>query len=527
MLNSMLRWLLLFSFWSLLVCPAFAQSPSLPNNPTVNRSKLKIREISIVGCTVFSNERLAALTKPYVGKTVELNELHVIIQSVVQAIDRLYAQEGYISSGAYFPPQDLSEGTIQIQVVEGSLENLEINGLERLQDSYIRDRLLDATTPPLNVNRVQEALQRLQNNRLIASIYGEIAAGSSPHSRLLNVAVKETPPFSAAVQFDNYSSFTVGDLQGTTVLEHLNLLGWGDSALVQYNRTEGLEKFYTDYTIPLNSQDGTLKLSYEIGDSRIIIAPFNRFDLEGKTQKASLTWRQPIIQSNNNDLALSVGLDWQQNESFLLGQPFSFIQEVPDGTYRITALRLAQEWTHRSSRRVVALRSEFSLGLDLFDATVLDNESGLDGRFFLWRGQFQWTELITNTLLFVTQLSGQWTEDVLLPGERFQVGGIYTVRGYDRNFRTGDRGIAARVEFRYTPVSDRDWGTLTLSPFFDFGAIGDNLVSPLSPNPIASTGVSLQWQRNPFLLRLDYAEPLTETQHEQNLLFLFQLQHRF
>jgi hemolysin activation/secretion protein len=175
----------------------------------------------------------------------------------------------------------------------------------------------------------------------------------------------------------------------------------------------------------------------------------------------------------------------------------------------------------------VAFRSEFSLGLDLFNATVLDNESGLDGRFFLWRGQFQWTELITNNLLFVAQLSGQWTGDVLLPGERFQVGGIYTVRGYDRNFLTGDRGLAARVEFRYTPVSDRHWGTLTLSPFFDFGASGDNLVSPLSPNPIASTGVSLQWQRDPFLLRLDYAEPLTETQHEQNLLFLFQLQHRF
>jgi hemolysin activation/secretion protein len=343
----------------------------------------------------------------------------------------------------------------------------------------------------------------------------------------LNVTVKETPPFSAGVQFDNYQSFSVGDLQGTTVLEHLNLLGWGDSALVQYNRTEGLEKLYSDYTIPLNSQDGTLKLSYEIGDSRIIVAPFARFDLEGKTQKASLTWRQPIIRSNNNDLALSVGLDWQQNESFLLGQPFSFIQDIPDGTYRLSALRLAQEWTHRSSKRVVAFRSEFSLGLDWFNATILDNQSGLDGRFFLWRGQFQWTELITNNLLFVAQLSGQWTGDVLLPGERFQVGGIYTVRGYDRNFRTGDRGIAARVELRYTPVSDRNWGTLTLSPFFDFGAIGDNLASPLSPNPIASTGISLQWQRDPFWLRLDYAEPLTETQHEQNLLFLFQLQHRF
>jgi hypothetical protein len=60
---------------------------------------------------------------------------------------------------------------------------------------------------------------------------------------------------------------------------------------------------------------------------------------------------------------------------------------------------------------------------------------------------------------------------------------------------------------------------LTFSSFFNFGASGDNLVFLLSPNPIASTGVRLPLQRDPFLLRLDYAELLTDTQHEHNLLF--------
>ncbi|MGK7877605.1 MAG: hypothetical protein AB4426_31185 [Xenococcaceae cyanobacterium] len=51
-------------------------------------------------------------------------------------------------SGAFSPPQDLSEGIVRIQIVQGALEKLEIIGLNRLQESYLSKRLWLAASPP-------------------------------------------------------------------------------------------------------------------------------------------------------------------------------------------------------------------------------------------------------------------------------------------------------------------------------------------------------------------------------------------
>ena len=66
-------------------------------------------------------------------------------------------------------------------------------------------------------------------------------------------------------------------------------------------------------------------------------------------------------------------------------------------------------------------------GLDIFNATV--NDTGTDGQFFSWLGQFQWVEQFPPGLLLVTQLNSQLTPDSLLPLEKFSVGGVDTVRG--------------------------------------------------------------------------------------------------
>lgn len=522
--------LIIRRFSLLLLISILACSPQVPlsaeEGPTLtqNSVQLMLRDIVIVGSTVFSTEELAALTRPYLGRTYSLIELQGVIQSLVQAINQLYQDNGYLSSGSYFPRQDLTGGIIQIQVIEGGeLEAIEITGLQRLQSSYIRERLASAGRAPLNLNRLQVALYRLQADPLIASIRGNLKPGRSPWLRKLAVEVQEAPALRLGGSFDNYESLAVGEQEMRLELKQLNLTGWGARFSAEYTLAEGLEKIYVDYTLPLNSEGSTLKMRYESGNSRIVTPPLDRFDLEGTTQKVGITWQLPFIQEIENNFTLGLTLDWQQNASSLLDRPFSVIPELEDSVSRITALRFDQQWVNRSPRRVLALRSEFSLGLDWLGATVLDNESGLDGRFFSWRGQFQWLESIPPNLTFTAQISGQISGDALLPGERFQVGGFYTVRGFDRNLRTGDSGLTVRVEPRYTPINDPDWGLLTAFVFFDFGLVSNNVLPVPPPDTLASLGVGWEWQWQPVRLRLDLALPLTDSLREQNILFQFQL----
>lgn len=57
----------------------------------------------------------------------------------------------------------------------------------------------------------------------------------------------------------------------------------------------------------------------------------------------------------------------------------------------MTVIRFSQDWVDRNATSVLAARSQFNIGIDAFEATI--NDTGVDGNFFTWQGQFQWLQL--------------------------------------------------------------------------------------------------------------------------------------
>jgi hemolysin activation/secretion protein len=167
-------------------------------------------------------------------------------------------------------------------------------------------------------------------------------------------------------------------------------------------------------------------------------------------------------------------------------------------------IRFSQDWVNRGTRRVLAARSQFSLGIDAFDATI--NDTGTDGRFFSWLGQFQWVQQLSSRNLLVARIDAQLTPNSLLPLERFSIGGVDTVRGYRQNQLVADNGILGSVEVRIPLASDSS--RLQLAPSFEIGTVwNDRDINP-DPATIASLGLGLRWQATPDLsLRLDYGIP--------------------
>jgi hemolysin activation/secretion protein len=156
---------------------------------------------------------------------------------------------------------------------------------------------------------------------------------------------------------------------------------------------------------------------------------------------------------------------------------------------------------------VIALRSQFSLGLDIFDATV--NDTGTDGQFFAWLGQFQWVEQFSPGFLLVTRVNTQLTPDSLLPLEKFSVGGIDTVRGYAQNQIVTDNAVVGSVELR-VPLSSIP-NELQLIPFIDVGTGWNNRTENPDPNVLVGTGLGLRWQPSPeAVIQVTYGLPLVD-----------------
>jgi hemolysin activation/secretion protein len=472
-----------------------------------------IKKIEVQGNTILQDE-ITGLTQPYENRELTLEDLLELRSS----ISKLYIEKGYITSAAFLPldEQDFNTGIIKIQVLEGDVERIEVGGLRRLRAGYVTSRLKKAISTPLNQQRLEEALQLLQLDPLIEQVKAELVASSTQGSSILRVNLKEAPAFHSAIAFENNQSPSIGSIQGSVAVSHDNALGFGDRLSATYGRTEGLNLYNLSYSIPVNALNGSFSVGYNNDDSSIIAADFRDVGISSEAQTYSFGFRQPLSRTPNSEFALSLGLDLRRSQTYILDDiPFSFTAGSEDGESKVTVIRFSQDWVNRGVRQVLAARSQFNLGINAFDATI--NDTGTDGQFFSWLGQFQWVQQLSSRNLLVARIDAQLTPDSLLSLERFSIGGVGTVRGYGQNQLVADNGILSSVEVRFPLTSDAR--TLQLVSFFEIGTVWNNREIDPDPTSLASFGLGLSWliQSN-LALRLDYGIPLISVGNRGNSL---------
>ncbi|QKQ78000.1 ShlB/FhaC/HecB family hemolysin secretion/activation protein [Nostoc sp. TCL240-02] len=480
-----------------------------------------VERFEVVGSTVFSPEELAKATAEFTKRPISLTQVYQARSKITD----LYVRNGYITSGAYIPPQTIQSGVVKIQVVEGKLEDIQVTGTRRLNPNYVRSRLAIATSPPLNRQRLLEALQLLQLNPLIQNVSAELSAGSRTGSSLLEVKVNEAKTFSSQIVLDNGRSPSVGSFRRRLQLNEANLLGLGDALGVAYTNTDGSNSLDANYTLPLNPRNGTLTFNYGITSSNVIEPPFKVLDIHSDSRYYELTFRQPIVQTPTQEFALGLTASRRESDisSFLQreGFPGSVLSPGADeqGHTKVSAFRFFQEWTSRNSRQVIALRSQFSLGIDILSPTI--NQNAPDSRFFAWQGQAQWVRLLAPETLLLLRLNTQLASRTLLPLEQFGLGGQDSVRGYRQDYLLTDNGtfVSAEVQVPILRLPKID-STLQVIPFVDFG-VGWNSSDKENPNPntLAAVGLGLRWsQGDRFTVRLDWGVPLISVESNERTL---------
>jgi hemolysin activation/secretion protein len=478
--------------------PSEVSPGKIPATITVDR-------FEVIGSTVFSPEELAKVTAPFTQRPITLTELF----QARSAVTKLYVDRGYITSGAYIPPQKLQSGVVTIQVIEGSLTEIKITGTKRLIPRYVRNRLALATHKPLNRDRLLQALQLLQLDPLIKNLSAELSAGVRPGESVLEVEIAEAKTLSIEFTLDNGRSPSVGSFSRRAQLTEANVMGGGDRFTAAYANTDGSDEIDVSYTRFLNPRNGTLSFSFSTTSSEIIEPPFDTLGIQASAFDYQLTLRQPVLQTPTQEVALGLTLSHRDSEATLLNGAIPFPSPGSDlqGRTRISALRFFQEWTKRNSKQVFALRSQLNFGIDFLDSTI--NDTPPDSQFFSWRGQAQYVRLLAPDTLIIARTDMQLADRALVPQEQFGVGGLGSVRGYRQDFLLTDNGIVASVEGRVPIVRFRQINSvLQVTPFIDFGT-GWNDSGALSSNTLAGAGLGLRWQTgNQFTASFAWGIPL-------------------
>lgn len=427
------------------------ERPEIPGTVTVTQFEFE-------GNTAFSDEELSEAVQEFTKKPITFTQLLQIEEVISNKYTEGCRQPDselpcYINSGAFIVADQTfaQEGAVvKVQVVEGELEEIEITGTRGLNSSYVRSRLERAATKPLELGELLKQVQLLQLDPLIKNISAELAAGSTSSQSRLEVNVTESDPFFVELFTDNGRDPSVGSWRRGLRINEGNLFGFGDSIFLEYTNTDGSNAVDLGYSAPLNASNTTITVAGGLTDTEVVEPPFDRIDIQGDSFNFELGLRQPIFRTPTQELALGITGTRQESNTEIDGQNFAISPGADEnGETRISALRLFQEYTRRNLQEVFAVRSQFSVGLDAFDATV--NEDPLpDSRFFAWRGQGQYVRRLARDTLLVLRSDLQFSTTSLVPLEQFSLGGLRSVRGYRQDSLLTDNGFFTHIQQPHT-----------------------------------------------------------------------------
>ncbi|MFM2314869.1 MAG: hypothetical protein RLZZ04_4145 [Cyanobacteriota bacterium] len=475
-----------------------------------------VKEFDVVGSSIFTPQELHQAVKSYLNRPLTLPELF----QARSTITKLYTDQGYVSSGAYIPPQELNNGKVKIAVLEGKLEGVNVSGTKHLSSNYISSRIKAAAGKPINVDALLSALQLLRLDPLIENVSAELSAGINPGTSLLDINIKEADVFHVSTNFNNSRSPSVGTMQRSIGINHGNLLGFGDQLNLEYANTKGSDAFDLAYGFPINTKNGTIKAAFGVNSNNVIEDPFTAIDIESKSRYYELSLRQPVLLKPNREFALGMSLSHTDSETFLMNDKFYLSRGAnDDGETKISAVRLFQEFVNRNDKQVLAFRSQFSLGVDALNATI-NNDGEPDSTFISWRGQSQWVRRLDEDFLFLLRGDAQLSGGSLVPLEQFRIGGVNSTRGYRQDLSLGDNGLFASAELRIPVVRFKKFdGLVQINPFFDVGTVwnNENIEITNATLPALGVGLNLSLGDN-FNARLDWGIPLTSIETKNNSL---------
>ena len=466
-----------------------------------------VRDVNVIGNTTFSEQEIAEVTAPFKNRTLITGDL----ERLRLALTLLYINKGFLTSGAIIPDQDVMSGVITVQIIEGKLTRIDVEGNRWFRSSYLRDRLELGVRTPVTLDPLQEQLQLLQQDRRIERVNAELRPGDQRGDSLLKVRVADRNPFHASMEINNYQTPLVGEIRGVGTLVHDNLTGNGDPLKLSYGQSSGAFPIVdASYAIPFNRYGTTFSPYYRRYGFKLIEPPFSPLGIKTNSEIIGMSLRHPIYKTVTDEVALSIIGEHLFTQSFLFyGSPdqqtFNSFPGFQNGAATVSALRFAQDWTHRTLDTVLAVRSRFSVGLNVLSATINANSDTPDGEFFSWLGQVQGIKQFGENLLGM-QLLGhmdlQLTNSPLFPVEQVALGGRYTVRGYREVTILRDNSFIASIEPRFPLYR---WANgepmFQFAPFVDVAHgwnKGENrpaVTAPITtfPDTLASVGAGLRW----------------------------------
>jgi hemolysin activation/secretion protein len=405
---------------------------TVPGQESASKEASDIKNIPVIRFDVdhsdlLTEDEIQLVLTPYQGRDVSIKELF----EAVAKLNQLYDEKNIKTARAILPPQEVKDGVVKIQLIEARLGGIIISGTKSLRTDFIEDRIHIKPGDLISVKQLEQDLVRF-NSLYESKLRADVRAGAEVGKTDITLEVQEAKKYRLTTFADNAGRNSVGENRVGAIYKVNNLLGINDSMQVVTTGTSGSRSYGLSYSIPVSRSDTRLDLSYNYGSVRVVNGPFVPLDITGSSRDLSVGLTQPISVSVNRQWAAYSRLSFRNSISQFSG----FTQR--DLGLNVLALGFSGEGHY--STHAWSVDNSLNVGINTF---------GGDEEFSYYRANASRVDRLTDRLQLLTKVGLQYSfTEVLPPGEQYQVGGLYSVRGFSEGLLFGKNGYFGSVELR-------------------------------------------------------------------------------
>lgn len=388
---------------------------------------MEIKTFEINESLILTKEELNDVTRPFIGKLIDIETLN----EVVNKINTLYLEKGYITAKAYLPEQKVQNGSIKINLVEGKVGDIVIEGNKWTRSSYIKGKISQKPDVIFDLNQLEKDIMKFNRENAV-KLRASIKPGKVFGTSDIYLIADDKNPFHFTPTFDNTGRENIGVLRGGTSFTADSLLGYRDQFTMGYSRARSTDIAFSSYNFPIGNRGTRVGGSFAFSNIKISSGPFEKLNIEGNSYNYSGYVSQQFISTRKIDFSGDLSVNFRQVTTFF--------DEFPLYTTQVRSLVAGLNFQYRDNWGYWSTRHAFANGLDLLGGNV---------RFFKYNGYATRVHNFGHGIIGIFRGALQLSDDMLPPVEQFQIGGSTTVRGYSEGLLIGDNGYLLSAEIRF------------------------------------------------------------------------------
>jgi len=482
-------------------------APPAADTAEAGRS-VRVSVLHVTGQTAYSEATLLAVTGFVPGRDLTLAQL----RALAGRISDYYHLRGFILAQAYLPAQDVQDGAVTIDVVEGRYGPIALHNNAHLADRVPMDILRGLDPGDIVTNAPLERRLLLLSDIPGVRVKGTLAPGTKVGTSDLVIDVVPGPRVTGSIEADDAGSRYTGTYRFGGSINLNNPLGIGDLLSLRLLGSDGgLAYGRLAYQAPVGNLTvgvGYAHLRYSLGRE------FEALDGSGTADIFSAFGSYPLVRSRRANLHALGGLDYK-----ILRDRIGSVSV--DSRKRITAgtLGVAGDWRDGLGG---GGSNVYSIGwtigsLDFrspveraIDATTARSA----GTFNKVQASFARLQSVAGPVSLYVAARGQFAFDNLDSSEKIELGGAYGVRAYPEGEAFGDSGYVVTVEARLLlgGMAEKLPGQFELIAFVDTGKVRyahDPWFTGSNHAIRSGYGVGVNWAGpENFRIRANYARKL-------------------